>query len=251
MYEDKTIFAHRGLPLQAPENTLASFQLLKDYNISWFETDITSTSDGELVIIHDDFLDRTTNLHGEVARTPYKTLENLDAGFWFSEKFKGEKLPRMEDLVDFINDSKINLNLELKGISGPRGNLLADNLVVKLKKLLAQIDPEVKILISSFNSIMLSKMQQIAPEYEYAILFERHTLYPDWQLIADACGARTIHLENDLLTYEMIKEIKDRGYKVNIWTVNDPSRANQLFNWGVDGIFTDQADYFVGKRLEK
>ncbi|OFI48624.1 glycerophosphoryl diester phosphodiesterase [Floricoccus tropicus] len=248
MRANKTIFAHRGLPLLAPENTLAGFNLMQDYNIEWFETDVTSTRDGKLVIIHDDFLERTTSSAGEVSRTDYDLMKDTDTGSWFSPEFEGQKLPTIDDLVEFVNKTKLNLNLELKGITGPHGNDLANDLVIQLKEKLSQIDPSVKILISSFNSILLAKMHNIAPEYEYAILFEQHTLYPDWQLIADACGATTVHLENDRLTREMIDEIQKRGYKINVWTVNEADRANELFNWGVDGIFTDRADYFTGKR---
>lgn len=250
MHTGKKIIAHRGLPLLAPENTMAGFNLMKEYNIDWFETDVTSTSDGELVIIHDDYLDRTSNMSGEVSQLSYNQVRGADTGFWFADKYAGEGLPTMQDIVDFVNETKINLNIELKGITGANGNALADQLVVKLKELLDQVDPEVEIIISSFNSMMLSKMHNVAPDYEYAILFEQHTLYPDWQLIADASGAKTVHLESDKLTHSMIKEIKKRGYDVNVWTVNDHGRANELFNWGVDGIFTDKADTFTGKRGE-
>ncbi|OFI48010.1 glycerophosphoryl diester phosphodiesterase [Floricoccus penangensis] len=250
MHKGKKIIAHRGLPVLAPENTMGGFKLMEKYNVDWFETDVTSTSDGELVIIHDDYLDRTTNKSGEVSRMNYSEIKDADTGFWFSSKYDGEKLPTMRDIVDFVNETKINLNIELKGITGPEGNKLADSLVHKLKDFLDQIDPNIEILISSFNSIMLAKMHNIAPEYEYAILFEQHTLYPDWQLIADACGAKTVHLESERLTYDMISEIKKRGYNVNVWTVNDHGRANELFNWGVDGIFTDVADTFVGEKGE-
>ena len=250
MNKNRTIIAHRGLPYLAPENTLAGFELMKEYNIDWFETDITITDDGELVIIHDDFLARTTDQVGEVTMLPYSDVSRADAGSWFSPKYDGEKVPTMADLVDFINESKINLNLEVKGPTGPNGLKLATILVEELAYYLDLIDPNIKITISSFNSIMLLMLKEIAPKYERAILFERTNLFPDWQLIADACGAKAVYLENERLTKEMVDEIRARGYMINVWTVNNRDRANELFNWGVNGIITDYADIFLGKKDE-
>lgn len=243
----KTIFAHRGLPELAPENTMAGFEMMPEHGIKWFETDIAITEDGELVICHDDTLDRTSNMKGEISSLSYQSIKNADTGSWFGETFKNEKLPTMEELVAFINRSKINVNLELKGISGDNGFRLLDILVEKFTHFLTQIDPEINIIISSFNPIVLSKVHDKAPDYKYAILFEKHTFCADWPLIADACGATAIHMEDDELTKEKVEQVKKRGHELNVWTVNQPGRANELFNWGVDGIFTNVAHQFMDR----
>ena len=217
----QNIYAHRGLPKLAPENTMADFEMMPEFGIKWFETDIAITEDGELVICHDDLLDRTTNLTGEISSLPYRYIETADAGSWFGKKYAQEKLPTMDDLVSFINRTKMNVNLEVKGISGENGFKLLDILVAKFTNYLEDIDPEVEILISSFN--------------------------PDWQLLADCCGASAIHMEDDGLTKEKVEQVKKRGHELNVWTVDNSERAQELFNWGVDGIFTNCAHTFSEK----
>lgn len=243
----QNIYAHRGLPKLAPENTMAGFEMMPEFGIKWFETDIAITEDGELVICHDDLLDRTTNLTGEISSLPYRYIETADAGSWFGKKYAQEKLPTMDDLVSFINRTKMNVNLEVKGISGENGFKLLDILVAKFTNYLEDIDPEVEILISSFNPILLSKVHEKAPTYKYALLFEDYTFNPDWQLLADCCGASAIHMEDVGLTKEKVEQVKKRGHELNVWTVDNSERAQELFNWGVDGIFTNCAHTFFEK----
>ncbi|EAP5222100.1 glycerophosphoryl diester phosphodiesterase, partial [Salmonella enterica] len=101
------------------------------------------------------------------------------------------------------------------------------------------LDERRALIVSSFNYLILHEIKKQRPKTKVACLFEAHTLYDDWKSIIEWCGAEYIHPENKELTESMIQKFKSENLKINVWTVNDLGRANELFNWGVDGIFTD------------
>lgn len=238
----KKIIAHRGLPLLYPENSLAGFEAAHRNGIEWLETDISILGDGTVIIMHDDTLDRTTNRSGHLAKLTVADVATTSVGEWFDPVFKAEPVPLLADLIVCLNRTKLNINFELKAVVGNRGNELADEVVAQLAEAITQLDPAVQISVSSFNPLMLLKMKAYHPNLEYAVLFETHTLEADWPLIMAAVGARAIHLENEGLSQHVVQTAVSLGYEVNVWTVNTRERANELFNWGVTGVFSDKAD---------
>lgn len=240
----KRIYAHRGVPSLAPENTMSAFEQILSIDTKWLETDISITSDEELFILHDDYLDRTTDISGAITETSSEEVRNADAGSWYGKQFIGEHVPTVEQTIDFINENHLNINIELKAVVGKNANHLADVLVEKLNKQINRLNSDVEILISSLNPIMLLKLQELKPDLKYACLFKKETLDDDWNLYMQACHAQAINVESKTLTKEKVQEFKDLGYEVNVWTVDSKLRANQLFNWGVDGIFTNKAQDF-------
>ena len=123
---NKKIIAHRGIPTLAPENTMASFNEVVNHDVKWIETDLSITKDEKVFVIHDDKLDRTTNQSGSIETVDSSEVLNSDAGYWFAEKFRGEKVPTLDQLIDFLNIHKINANIELKGVVGDNANYLAE-----------------------------------------------------------------------------------------------------------------------------
>lgn len=243
------ILAHRGVPTLAPENTIANFKKMPEYGINWLETDLGITRDRHVVVMHDDYLDRTTTGSGMLTAIKYDDLRNLSAGSWFNQKFAGSKVPTMEELIKFINTTKMNVNIELKAVVGPHANELADSLVEQFAKILDRIDPSVRVIVSSFNPVMLWKLKNLRPDTELAVLFENYTYNDDWILTMQALDAKIIHPETKGLTRKTVDEIKSYGYEINVWTVDQIDRAKELFSWGVDGVFTNHADSFE-KRLD-
>lgn len=240
----KKIFVHRGIPTLAPENTMPAFNAVVENGLKWIETDLSITKDEDIFIIHDDKLDRTTDKTGSIETVDTEIVQEADAGSWYDAKFKGEKIPTLDQLIEFLNNNKINANIELKGVVGDDANYLADKLVLKFSKALKKIDPEIDLIISSFSPIMLEKMNKLNPELKYAVLFEHQAIQDDWNLIMQACNAKIIHPDDTDLTEDKIKMMKKYNYQINVWTVDNAERAKQLFDWGVDGIFTNKADQF-------
>lgn len=246
---EKTVFAHRGMSSLAPENTLAAFSLCKEHGIKWFECDIDILKDKTLVINHDDTLDRCSDKTGSLYDICKEDLEKIDAGGWFDDKYEGERIPTLNQLIELINKHKLNVNFELKSCCG--GSELTESLIKGFAKALKKLDKDREVIVSSFNPLMLSKFKDISPETPVACLFETHTLYDDWSSIMESCKAEYIHPQNEGLTKQIVENFKKHGYKINVWTVNDLARANQLFNWGVDGVFTDISDRFPSRYKEK
>ena len=228
-----TVYGHRGLPSKAPENTIASFKAASEVEgINWLELDVAITKDEQLIIIHDDYLERTTNMSGEITELNYDEIKDASAGSWFGEKFKDEHLPTFDDVVKIANEYNMNLNVELKGITGPNGLALSKSMVKQVEEQLTNLNQNQEVLISSFNVVLVKLAEEIMPQYNRAVIFHTTSFREDWRTLLDYCNAKIVNTE-------------EAGYELNVWTVNKPARANQLANWGVDGIFTDNADKMV------
>lgn len=245
----KRLIAHRGMSSLAPENTLAAFSLCKEHGIKWFECDVDILEDGTVIVSHDDTLDRCTDKSGKLCQISQADLADIDAGSWFGDEFIGERLPTIQQLIKLANEQELNLNIEIKSCaaSAALSYQLIENLIIALEEL----NPERELIVSSFNHLALSEFKRRNPKTSVACLFESHTLWDDWNATIEWCQADYIHPEDKGLTREMVQKFKDAGVKVNVWTVNDLARANQLFNWGVDGICTDIAHKFPSKYKQK
>ncbi|SFD07803.1 glycerophosphodiester phosphodiesterase family protein [Pragia fontium] len=244
----KTLYAHRGMSSLAPENTLSAFKLCVDHQVHWFECDIDILHDGTIVVSHDSTLDRCTDRSGSLFELKRQALDSIDAGSWFSDEFIGERIPTLDQLIDLMNQYRLNANIEIKSCDSNAD--AARDLLSGLDKALEGLDSQVEYIISSFNPMLLAEFKKIRPQARVACLFETHTLNDDWHVIMQWVGAEFIHPQNQGLTREQVQMFKAHGYKVNVWTVNAKDRANQLFNWGVDGIFTDVAQSFPkGRRM--
>src|SRR3990167_2926706 len=108
--------AHRGACAYAPENTIASFTKAAQLGMKWLEFDVMQSVDGEVIVFHDETLDRTTNGKGDVDRYPYSYLRTLDAGAWFNPAFSGERIPTLIQTLEFLENTNMNANVEIKAM---------------------------------------------------------------------------------------------------------------------------------------
>ena len=143
------------------------------------------------------------------------------------------------------NEYNMNLNVELKGITGPNGLALSKSMVKQVEEQLTNLNQNQEVLISSFNVVLVKLAEEIMPQYNRAVIFHTTSFREDWRTLLDYCNAKIVNTEDAKLTKAKVKMVKEAGYELNVWTVNKPARANQLANWGVDGIFTDNADKMV------
>ncbi|MDO5747237.1 MAG: glycerophosphodiester phosphodiesterase family protein [Actinomycetaceae bacterium] len=241
--KERLVFSHRGLNQQAPENTMSAFAPLPSAGVTWFETDVDITADGTLLIMHDETLDRTTNASGPYDNLCAAKLACIDAGSWFNSSFAGEPIPTLPQIVDFMNSTGLSANIEIKSnrCGRERTFALIDGVIAELSRVRSGVD----YIVSSFNPLLLAEFKRRAPHIRVGCLFSNVTLGADWLSILELVGADFIHPEDEGLTAAQIREFIDRGYGVNVWTVNERQRAEQLFDWGVSGIFTDRADEFI------
>lgn len=237
------MIGHRGLPAVAPENTLAGFRAAAASGVRWVETDVDVLADGTAVLIHDQTLDRTTDRSGPFHELTAARLAEADAGRWFDARFAGERVPLLSAFVDLLNELELNANIELKG--SERGGVHALRLVDAVAEELSRLHPARSVIVSSFNHVMLAHFASLVPDLRIGCLWERPALYDDWRSVLDLVGADAIHPEDAGLTRADVDAYRGAGFDVNVWTVNDRARANELINWGVTGIITDHADRFI------
>lgn len=236
-FDKPLIFAHRGMPRLAPENTISSFQAAVPYT-SWVELDVDIISDGTPIVIHDTMLDRTTDHKGSMYQLTSADLPHIDAGSWFSSRFTGEPLPTLREVMITLDSHGLNANVELKANEqGASASIREIEAVLEVLR-----DFQGEIIVSSFSSVLLAEFHRRAPQYRTGLLFESATIRHDWFSQAQLCGAHYIHPEDKNLTEQMVQTVRKAGMGVNVWTVNNPARAAELFSWGATGIFTDTAD---------
>lgn len=240
---ERAVIAHRGLPSRAPENTMASFLAAVEAGATWIETDVDLLADGTAVLIHDTALDRTTDHTGSIYDLSATDLEHIDAGAWYSPEFAGERLPTLDDFIDLLNERGVNANIELK--PNEQGAVRSTLLAGTVGRALERLDPQRQVLVSSFSQPLLMTFHRLYPQYATAVLYEALTIRPDWLSVAELCGATAIHPQDAGLSQPMVATARAAGYGVNVWTVNSPQRAAELFSWGCTGVFTDIADQLL------
>jgi glycerophosphoryl diester phosphodiesterase len=237
MFEDlphPVIFAHRGASAYAPENTIASFELALSQGADAIELDAKLSADGEVVVIHDSTVDRTTNGHGRVAQLSLTELRSLDAGSFFSEKYRGQKIPLLKEVFEAVG-KKLFINVELKNYAAPY-----DGLVEKVCALVKQHEMEKKIIFSSFLASNLKKARFFLPEIPRGLLALRGWKGA-WARSFGFSFGDYVALQPYLtdVTKQQIVRVHRLKRRVYVWTVNKTEDMARLNNWGVDGIFTD------------
>lgn len=231
MIEIPHIVAHRGASIEAPENTIAAFRVAGARQAKWIECDVTLSADNKCILIHDDTLDRTTNGTGPAYKQPLDTLRDLDAGAWFSDIYKGERIPTLSDTLETLFFMDMGVNLEIKP-SGCDPIRLCQEVATELAHAKA-----VPILLSSFDDIAVAEIRRLLPDMPCGWLLE--TLPDDWRDGYAKLGASALHIDHKALDREKAGEIVAANVPLVCYTVNDPDRARELFDWGVTSVITD------------
>lgn len=227
------IIAHRGASGLAPENTIAAMELAIKQGCHGIETDLQLTKDGEVVVFHDWSVERTTNGLGEIKDLTLSQILELDAGSWFSEEFKGEKIPTLVDLLNIVPKGLL-LNLEIKSQShDDRG------IEEKVVRILEKYNRIENIIISSFNHMCLERVQKINKQIKLGILYEAHFIDPLNFIKSNQLDIYSIHSCSHYTNKDLIQTAHDNNMKVYSWTVNDIKIAERLEEYQIDGIITN------------
>jgi glycerophosphoryl diester phosphodiesterase len=229
------IFAHRGASAHAPENTLAAFELAIQQNADVIELDTKLSADGHVVVIHDQSVDRTTNGSGRVSELTLVSLRELDAGSHFSDTFRGEQIPTLEEVLE-IYAGRTFLNIELTNYRTP-----FDALPMKIAQLIELCDQETQILVSSFHPIPLRRFHHLLPSIPIGFLAKRGAagvISRSW--IGNALiPYQAIHLEKSDVSSALITKAHQSGKRVHTFTVNSADEMAKLLSLNVDGIISD------------
>lgn len=225
------IFAHRGYSGKYPENTMIAFKKALECGVDGIELDVQLTKDGEVVIIHDETIDRTTTGKGFVVDYTYEELEKFDASFKFKD-LGFNKIPTLREYFQLVKDYDIVTNVELKtGINEYLG------IEKKVWELIKEYNLEKKVIISSFNHFSVMRMKKIAPQLKYGFLSE------DWIINAGkythSHGVQCYHPRFNNLVPDVIKELKKYNLEINTWTVNLEEDMRYLYSNNIDVIITN------------
>jgi glycerophosphoryl diester phosphodiesterase len=233
-YEPVLNIAHRGASAAAPPNTLAAFEKAIELGADGIEFDVQLSNDGIPVIIHDFAVDATTDGSGQVADLTLAQLRQLDAGSTFDPAFAGEHIPTLEEVLQCVG-GRLLLNIELKTTSW-RDNGLEQAVVAQVK----QHSLGSRVLLSSFNPFSLRRAKKIAPHIPAGLLTAPNLPLPlrrAWLAFLAPHEAR--HPQYKMVDEHYVAWAQRRGYRVNVWTVNEPDEMRRLIGLGVDGIITD------------
>ncbi|WP_054956421.1 glycerophosphodiester phosphodiesterase [Paenibacillus dakarensis] len=228
-------FAHRGASAVCPENTMAAFRKALEFGATGIETDVQMTKDGKLVLIHDEILKRTTDGQGFVKDHTWEELQQLDAGSWFHEQFRGERIPSLEQLLHLTKDQGTIINIELKN-----GIIQYAELEERVIAAVRSFGMEERVVISSFNHYSLVKCKSLAPEIRTGLLY-MEGLYRPWEYAKTAL-ADALHANKYAVLPEWVEEAKANGIVYHPFTVNDPEEMKKLIAANVAGIITDHPD---------
>jgi glycerophosphoryl diester phosphodiesterase len=240
------IFAHRGASADAPENTLASFKLAVEQGAQAVELDAKLSNDGKIIVIHDQTLQRTTNGSGIVCDSNFDDLRALDAGSWFSDKFAGEKIPLLEEVLESVAH-QVFVNIEVTNYKTPK-----DSLPIEIANLVLKMGLENRVLFSSFLPKNLQILKNLLPTTPVALLTEPK-IYPLTQFtgIAKRVSPEIQHPYLTDVNPRMLEKAHKNGKRIHCWTVNKENDMKRLFAMGVDGIFTDYPAVALATLTEK
>ena len=228
------VMGHRGARGHAPENTIAGLRKAAELGVRWVEFDVKLTADGELILFHDNTLERTTDGAGPVAKKKLADIRTLDAGRWFSPAFSGEAVPTLDEAMAFLAARGMGANVEIKASPGREAETGAAVARALAGKWMAG---PVAPFVCSFSAESLIAARQAAPRIPRALLtldFPR-----DWATRMEQLGCASFHVLERRLKEARVGAIRSHGYRVLAFTVNDARRAATVFRWGVESIITD------------
>ncbi len=226
------IYAHRGASGLYPENTMAAFRGALRQKANGIELDVQLTRDGEIVVIHDHRLERTTDGTGFVGHYSYAQLNELSAGGWFDPQFAEARIPRLEEVLRFAKPTKLRVIIEIKNF------LVAQpDIEVELCKLVESTDMVGRVVFSSFNFNSLYKLKELNSNLQTALLYFGHLPEP-WK-IATKYGASQLHVPYEEVTPAFLKEAHKRSFPVVSWAADSKKAIRRLLSLKIDGIITD------------
>jgi glycerophosphoryl diester phosphodiesterase len=216
-------FGHRGACGHEPENTVRSVRRALELGADGVEVDVHLT-DGQLVVIHDDTVNRTTNGHGRVTKKSFEYLRSLDAGL-------GERIPTLAEIFDAVNRRAV-VNVELKG---PHTATPVAALITEYVNRRGWSYDD--FLVSSFDHARIRETKQLCPDIRIGALIVKTPR--GLAKFAEALGAWSLHAGKRCVTPKLVTDAQRRGLKVFVFTINQPEEIARMKTLSVDGVFSD------------
>ncbi len=234
------IWAHRGASGYAPENTLTAFQKAIDMQADGIELDVQITKDGELIIIHDETVDRVSDAKGWVKDFTFEEIREMNVNKDFPELGKA-MIPTLEEVLMLIKQTNLTVNIELKN-----GIIFYKELEEKVLALTKKMDMWNRVIFSSFNHYSIMKLKELDPSAKVGFLYgDGHMGMPEY---AELYGVKALHPALYNLQFPgFVKKCKEKNIKIHTWTVNEEEHIKMALGLQVDAIITNYPD--VARKL--
>jgi len=237
------ILAHRGARKYAPENTIAAFKKAKELGFDGVELDVVLTYDKTPVVFHGTDLSLTTKSHGLIHKMLYKDVLNQDAGELFDPRFKGEKIPTLAEALEYLANTNMFINIELKPRLGD-GDWIARTVVEEINYFCLYE----RVLVSSFSPFILRHVSKLSPRIPTALLLGPNPLL----FLKFALGANLLKLSHigPVFSYTskgLVELAHKNGIKVLVWTINTRQELAKCVEIGVDMVVTDEPELIMEK----
>lgn len=236
------IVAHRGASHDAPENTLAALRLAWEQGADAVEVDVHLSADGHVVVMHDEEVDRTTDGKGKIARMPLAEIRRLDAGSWKGDRFRGVGVPTLDEALQTMPAERGRIFIEIK--SDPA---IVPAIAACLRR--AEIALS-RVTIIAFDREACRRSKERMPEVEVCWLrkIRRRLFVGPWTPGAERMlrGVREAGLDGldvkavEAVDASVVRRIREAGFRLYVYTVDDPERARELIRLGVDGLTTNR-----------
>lgn len=238
--DELKIIAHRGFNIDYPENTLLAYKAALNSNVDMLEIDVHLTKDQELVVIHDDKIDRTSNGTGYIKNYTIDELKSYDFGLWKDSTFEGTRIMTFGEVVKLVQTYDITLLIEIKKPSQYPN--IEEILLRELKEY--RLNPE-RVIIQSFDEKSMQKIAGITREYELGLLLSKKKYLmrmPNFNKIAKFC--KYVNPNYQLVNRKFVERAHAHRLEVMPYTVNNIEEIQKLIDFGVDGIITDGPNYY-------
>ncbi len=235
-FDQVFVIAHRGFSGKYPENTLLAFSKALEAQADMIELDIQISQDGELIVSHDAMLERLAGDPGYIRDLPLARLRQFEVGSWFQAAYAGEALPTLREVFERFDLALINIEIKHEA-----SHFLNWETEKKLLALIAEFQIEDRVLISSFNPMIVNRVRILAPQLATAYLLTQ-TLNPLLIYLLGRIQARYVHVDLRYLNRRSVKRLHTAGLKVVAYTLNTPADFSLALALGVDGILTDYPD---------
>lgn len=228
-------FAHRGFSGNYPENTMLAFRKALEAGCEGIEFDVHLTKDGQIVIIHDEAIDRTSGQHGLVKDMTYEELCRVDFAYRYAGLVPFQRIPTLREYFELVKDLDIRSNIELK-----TGVYEYPGIEQAVYHLIQEYHMEEKVIISSFNHHSVMRMKALDAKIPCGFLSETWIL--DVGSYVESHRVEAYHPQFSMLTDSETADLKAHGREINTWTVNSPEDIREMIRLQVDGIISNFPD---------
>lgn len=239
------VIAHRGASAHAPENTLPAFTLALEQGADGIEFDVQLSKDGQVVVIHDHDLARTTDGQVKVNATTLTDLKKLDAGGWFGPEFQAAQIPTLTETLETIGKGTL-INIELKNLASP-----FDDLPQKTAEIISRLAFQEHVIVSSFNPLALAAFRRALPSVPVGLLILPGKLGTLTSLLVGPfIPYHNLHPHFASVTPQLAARLRRKHRGIYTYTVNRPEDLKAMFALGVSGIITDDPVKALAVRAE-